>query len=103
IHYLLTGDSQLTFLLTGTQIEGVSEHCELHSPDSLRSLQQKLASTSVAEIMSRFRLDDFNDRNIYPGGWTEDMVPYVAQHLECFLRKLRELVDGELGMLVIIS
>jgi Domain of unknown function (DUF1877) len=103
IHYLLTGDSQHTFLLTGTQIEGVSEHCELHSPDSLRSLQLKLASTSVAEIMSGFRLDDFNDRNIYPEGWTEDMVPYVARHLECFLRKLRELADGELGMLVIIS
>jgi hypothetical protein len=103
IHYLLTGDSELTFLLTGTQIEGISEHCEVHSPDSLRSLQLRLASTSVAEIMSGFRLDDFNDRNIYPGGWTKDMAPYVAEHLERFLRKLRELVDDESGMMVVIS
>jgi hypothetical protein len=103
IHYLLTGDSELTFLLTGTQIEGISEHCELHSPDSLRLLQLRIASTSVAEIMSGFRFDNFNDRNIYPGGWTEDMAPYVAQHLERFLRKLRELVDGESGMMVVIS
>ncbi|MBV9062802.1 MAG: hypothetical protein JOY77_07710 [Alphaproteobacteria bacterium] len=88
--------------ITGTQVEGISEHCELHSPDSLRSLPPRLASTSVAEIMSGFGFDDFNDRNIYPGGWTEDMAPYVAQHLERFLGKLRELVDGESGMMVVI-
>jgi hypothetical protein len=105
IHYLLTGNSEHTFLLTGTQIEGVSEHCELHSPDSLRSLQLRLGSTSVAEIMSGFRCDDFNDRNIYPfpGEWTEDAAPYVAQYLERFLGKLRELVDGESGMMVVIG
>jgi hypothetical protein len=93
IHYLLTGDRKLNFLLRGTQIEDVSDHCEVHSPDSLRSLQLKLASMSVADIMSGFRVDDFNDRNIYPGGdeWTKDMAPYVAAHLERFLRKLREL------------
>jgi hypothetical protein len=104
IHYLLTGNSEHTFLLTGTQIEGVSEHCELHSPDSLRSLQLRLGSTSVAEIMSGFRCDDFNDRNIYPcpGEWTEDMAPYVAEHLERFLKKLREMVDGDSGMIVVI-
>ena len=103
IHYLLTGDSERTFLLTGTQIEGISEHCEVHSPDSLRSLQLRLASTSVAEIMSGFRLDDFNDRNIYPGRWTDGWAPYVAEHLERFLRKLRELVDGDSGMIVTLS
>ena|SRR5215467_2226924 len=105
IHYLLTGDSELNFLLTGTQIEDVDEHCEVHSPDSLRSLQLKLASISVAQIMSAFRVDDFNDRNIYPEGdqWTKDVAPYVAEHLDRFLRKLRELVDSELGMMVIIS
>ena len=102
IHYLLTGDSERTFLLTGTQIEGVSEHCEVHSPDSLKSLQLRLASTSVTEIMSGFRADDFNDRNIYPGRWTDAMAPYVAEHLERFLRKLRELVDAESGMIVVI-
>jgi DDE superfamily endonuclease len=47
----------------------------------IRSLQLKLASMSVAETMSGFRVDDFNDRNIYPGGWTKDLAPYVAQHL----------------------
>jgi hypothetical protein len=41
-HYRLTGNSEFTFLLTA-QIEGVSEHCEVHSPDSLRLLQLKLA------------------------------------------------------------
>jgi NADH:ubiquinone oxidoreductase subunit D len=74
----------------------------VYSPDSLRSLQLKLASMSVAEIMSGFRVDTFNDRNIYPGGWTKDMASYVAQQLERFLRKLRELVDSKLGMMVII-
>ena len=105
IHYLLTGDSELTFLLTGTQIEDISEDCELHSPDSLRLLQLRIASTSVAEIMSGFRCDDFNDRNIYPfpGEWTEDAAPYVALHLERFLKKLRELVDGDSGMIVTLS
>jgi len=104
IHYLLTGDSELNFLLTGTQIEDVSEHCEVHSPESLRSLQLKSASMSVAEIMSGFRVNDFNHRNIYPEGdkWTEDVAPYIAEHLERFLRKLRELADSELGMMVII-
>jgi Domain of unknown function (DUF1877) len=102
IHYLLTGDSELNFLLTGTQIAGVSEHCEVHSPKSLRSLQLKLASMSVPEIMSGFRVDTFNDLNIYPGGWTKDMAAYIAQQLERFPRKLRELVDRELGLMVII-
>jgi hypothetical protein len=32
----------------------------------------------------------------------KDMAPYVAQHLERFLRKLRELVDDESGMIVVI-
>jgi len=42
------------------------------------------------------------DRNIYPRGWTKDVTSYLAQHLEHFLRKLRELVDSELGMMVIM-
>jgi hypothetical protein len=65
-------------------------------------MQLKLASMSVAEIMSGFRVDTFNDRNIYPGGWTKDMASYVALRLECFQRKLKDLVDSELGMMVII-
>jgi hypothetical protein len=80
-------------------IEDVSENCEVHGPDSLRSLHMKLASISVAENVWLL-CDDFNDRN--PGGWTKDMASYFAQHLERFLRKLRELVDSEFGMMVTI-
>jgi hypothetical protein len=53
--------------------------------------------------MSGFRVDDFNDRDIYPGGWDESAASYIAWHLERFLRRLSELADSELGMMVIIS
>ena len=38
IHHLLTGNSTLTFLLSGTPVQGVSEHCEVHSPAAIKTL-----------------------------------------------------------------
>ena len=102
IHYLTTGDASLTFLLSGSQIGGVPEHCEVHAPESLKALDLELAARSLEDIMSGFRADIFAELQIYPDGWSNDMTRYVAQHLERFLRKLHEIVEHGLGMLVVI-
>jgi Domain of unknown function (DUF1877) len=102
IHFLITGNASLTFLRSGTQIRGVSEHCEVHSPDSVRALVNAIQSTSVAEIMQGFKPDKLSSAKIYPEGWSADQASYVSQHLEQFLTKLIELADQHLGMLIII-
>jgi hypothetical protein len=102
IHFLITGDDSLTFLLSGKQIKGVSEHCEVHAPESVCALHNAMQSTSVAEITQGFKPESFSNEKICPEGLSADQAASVAQHLERFLTKLGELADQNLGMLIVI-
>jgi hypothetical protein len=67
IHYLATGDASLTFLLSGKQIAGVLEHCEVHSPESVSALHAAMAARPVESIMAGFQPVKFSALKIYPG------------------------------------
>src|SRR5262245_7156806 len=83
IHYLVTGDANLTFLLSGVQIQQVSEadaHCEVHSPKDVAALHACLSTKSTAELMSRFSSTKFDELGLYGGRWaipTDVSEPYT--------------------------
>jgi Domain of unknown function (DUF1877) len=85
IHYLLTGDTTHTFLQSGVQIDEVSDHCEVHSPQDVATLHTRLCKTSVSELMSRFDPAKFDQLGIYGGRWaipTDVSQPYTFQVAE---------------------
>lgn len=103
IHHLVTGDASLTLLLSGTQLHGTREHCEVHGPESVAALHNKLSVTSLEAIMARYRPALFSELKIYPGGWSDDAAPYVTQHLQRFIGKIKEISDRRLAMMVVIQ
>jgi Domain of unknown function (DUF1877) len=103
IHFAITGDASLKFLLSGIQIPGVSEHCEVHSPGSVKALERAISARSVEGIISALDPTALSELKIYPGGWSDDSKSYVAQYMEQFSAKLREITCHSLGMLVVIS
>lgn len=104
IHYLVTGDSTLTLLLSGTRLPGVSEHCEVHAPANIEALHRRLSGRSVEDIMANFEPTTFNRLKIYPeGGWSNEEASYIQPYLEAFLSKLAQAADSNLGLLVVMS
>ena len=120
IHYLLTGNTNLTFLQSGVQIDQVSEHCEVHSPQDVVALHARLSRKSASGLMSRYDSAKFDELGIYPKGWaipTDVTQPYtlkVAEEWDKYQRgHIEELVvrfvsfvqlaaDKRLGFLVTI-
>jgi Domain of unknown function (DUF1877) len=103
IHYLLTGDHKLTFLLTGKQILDVSEHCEVHSPDAIAALYEEHRGSSASDIIANFDAARFVKLGIYPDGWSSLSAEYVREWLEPFLVILKRGADCNHGFLVVIS
>jgi Domain of unknown function (DUF1877) len=105
IHYLVTGDSEKTLLSGGVQMNEVSEHCEAHSPESIRALHHRLSSTSVPAIMANFDAEVFNAKEIYGGpgwddsDWTRD---YIEKHLKTFISVIGQAAGQNKGILVVI-
>jgi hypothetical protein len=71
IHYLLTGDTKLTFLNTGIQVAEVDGHFEIHSPQDVAALHARLSKTSASELVSNFNSMKFDELGIYPRGWVK--------------------------------
>ena len=108
IHYLLTKNTSMFFLLTGQQIPGVSEHCEVHSPASVAQLWAEVAGLTVQDLMINFDPERFSAFNCYPGIWndqqghTDQGRGYLEQQLQRFLAALKEAAGNKLGLLVTI-
>ena len=103
IHYLVTEDSTLTCLLSGTQLPLISTHYEVHAPASIEALHRRLSEMSVEQIMAKFDPATFNQLNIYSGpGWSQYEAPDLQRELELFLSKLKEAADSKWGFLVMI-
>jgi hypothetical protein len=89
IHYLVTGDHELRFLVGGVQIQSVSEPFEAHSPESVMALHQQLSTTSSSTLMANFDPNVFNTHDIYSGPWDSTAAGYIKEHLASFISALR--------------
>jgi hypothetical protein len=103
IHYLVTGDQELRFLLEGVQIDPVSEPFEAHSPQLIVTLSQRLASTSPAALMANFDPDKFNALHIYPGPWDVTAAAYIEGHLTRFFSVVRRAAEQGKGIAVFLG
>ncbi len=104
IHYLITGDPSLNFLLTGSQVKGIDELFEVHSPDDISDLKRKLSEKFVSKLISSYQPKEFNALNIYGGpGWDGSSVKYIEQYLTVFLDILKEATKRGDGIAVSIS
>jgi hypothetical protein len=120
IHFLLTGDTSLTFLQSGVQIPQVSDHCEVHSPQDVIALDARLSKTTVSELMSTFDSAKFDGLGIYGGRWAirtdvsepytfkaaEEWDKYQRGHIEellvRFIAFVKHAAENNLGILVAI-
>jgi hypothetical protein len=99
IHYLLTGDSNVAFLQSGVQVQEVSEHCEVHSPQDIAALDARLSKTTVSELMSTFDSKKFDSLGIYRGRWTvptDVSEPYTFKVHQEIDKQNREAIQGRL-------
>lgn len=105
VHYLLTSDTRSTLLLSGTQVPIVSEHCEVHRPESIREMCASLDAHTIDTLMTGFNVQRFDDLKIYPGpGWSDDAGPsFVRPALEAFVELLKRLNERNLGLMVVIA
>jgi hypothetical protein len=102
IHYLVTGDSEYILLTGGVQMKEVSEHCEAHSPKSVRALHHRLLSTSIPAIMANFDAEVFNAKEIYGGPWDGSARDYIQKHLKTFISVIGQAAGQNKGILVVI-
>lgn len=103
IHYLLTGDRDVRFLLTGHDIAAYGGHVEAHSPADVAALQARLASKTNEEILSAFDADLFNKMGIYPDQWDESARSYVAEWLQRFRLVVDRAADNQCGLAVTLA
>jgi Domain of unknown function (DUF1877) len=120
IHFLLTGDTSMTFLRSGVQILPQSEHCEVHSSQDVAALDARLSKTTVSELMSAFDSAKFDELGIYGGRWamrTDVSEPYtfkaaeesdkisksyIEGHLVRFIVFVKHAAENDLGIMVTI-
>lgn len=85
IHVLLTGDTALRFLTDGATVLDAGDCLvEVHAPDAVARLRDRLAAAPPAQLMQGFDADRFNAADIYPGRWDAPGEAYVADHLQRF-------------------
>lgn len=103
IHYLVTGDRELRFLIGGVQIQSVSEPFEAHSPESIRALHKRLNATSISALMANFDAGVFNTHDIYSGPWDATAADYIKGHLASFIATVRLAADQGKGIAVFLG
>ena len=104
IHFLLTGDTNLTFLCSGVQIPEVSGHCEVHSPQDVAALDARLSKTTVSELMLTFDTAKFDELGIYGGLWairTDVSEPYTFKAREESDKWQRAHIEGLLAQFIV--
>ncbi len=103
IHYLITNDSSLEFLFSGVQIDEFSEHCEVHSPQDVASLYEKLKTRKVVDLMAKYDPEHFDKLKIYGGpGWSKRDSEYFQSNLLAFLDVLETASAKGYGFCVVI-
>lgn len=103
IHYLVTGNDELRFLLEGVQIAAVAEPFEAHSPESIAELNRRLANTTASALMANFDADVFNARHIYSGLWDATAADYIEENLIRFISVVRRAAEQGKGMAVFLG
>lgn len=103
IHFILTGNTNLTFLGDGKQLEIVEEHCEAHSPKSVRKLAAVIGGRDAQELISTIDSHDPRLNQIYAWVNSPEFRSYLSEYLEAFLLLLQIAVDGGYGFMVVIT
>jgi hypothetical protein len=102
IHYLITGDAELRFLTTGLPL-AEAEPCELHSPEDIRKLSERLDGVETSDLMTMFDPEAFNRLKIYQTPFDTSFAQYLQPHLDAFLTALRAAARDGYGLFVVIA
>jgi hypothetical protein len=103
IHYLVTGDRELRFLVNGVRIPFVSEIFEAHAPESIAALSKHLMASSASALMAKFDADVFNTQSIYNSPWDVSAAPYIKEYLTTFIAVVRQAADQGKGIAVLLG
>lgn len=102
IHYILTGSTENTFLASGTQMDIVDEHCEVHSPESVKELNRRFEGTNADLLLEQINFVAEETKEIYVWGPKADFYDYIHEYLEEFIKFTREASRQSYGFLVVI-
>ena len=100
IHYLITGDTELTLLKGGAE---VVEEAYAHSPKLVAFIWKKIQEKTLEEFAASFSFDDFNKQEIYPNGWDETGYDYIENYLVSFLEFIELAVSRNEGLFIVIA
>lgn len=103
IHYLLTGDTDLRFLLSGCDVAAYGGHVTAHSPQEVAALHTLMSSKTNEQIMTAFGAELFNELGIYPDGWDASAACYLAECLERFRRLIQRAANKGYGIAVTLA
>lgn len=102
LHYLITKDTQLSFLTGGIQFPDVDEICISHAPSDIANLYDCLSTLSTINFLEHYSAEQFNRMGIYAGPWDEEGYSYIEPYLIQFLQLLAVAKKKGFGLFVVI-
>lgn len=103
IYYLLTGDTDLLLFPAGIEIEIMSEYSEVHSPESLLQLNNRLETIMNDRDVQGLDIETLNAKEIYPRDWQRDPRADVESHLVAISAFIRKALNRGYGLFVFIA
>ena len=100
IHYLITGDAELTLLSGGAE---VTEEAFAHSPESVAIVWNAIQARGLEGFEKLYSHENFNEKEIYPNGWDETGFDYIKNYLTDFLKYIELAVSRNEGLFVVIA
>jgi len=103
IYYLLTGDTDLLLFPAGIEIRLMSEYSEVHSPESLLKLSNRLESIMANGEIQALDIETLNAKKLNPRDWKTDPRGDVESHLVTLSAFVQKAVNRGYGLFVIIA
>jgi len=102
IDHLLLRNSNKVLFKNGHQIEIISEHAEIHSPETTKRISIELNKLLTNNVLNSLDVNELNKTDIYPEGWEGESVEWVESHLAALAEFTKAAANHSNGLFVVI-
>lgn len=103
VHHIIGGSNKYSFLDGGYQLDSVSEHAEVHSPEKIIELKKYFSEKSADNIVPSIDWSELHKQNIYGGKWDDSRRKYISEYLTVFIALVERASNNGCGLFVIIA